>query len=58
MPDPEPVCLPDWLQDWHIWEDPQNVEDWWYFYWYKWCYDPAEEGWFINWDGWEWRGPV
>jgi hypothetical protein len=57
-PDPEPVCLPDWLQDWYIWEDPQDVEDWWYFYWYKWCYDPAEEEWFVIWDGWEWWGPA
>jgi hypothetical protein len=56
-PDPEPVCT-DWLQDWYIWEDPRGVEDWWYFYWYKWCYDPAEEEWFIIWDGWEWWGPA
>ena len=41
--EPEPVCLPDWLQVWYMWEDPRGVEDWWYFYWYKWCYDPTEE---------------
>jgi hypothetical protein len=56
-PEPDPVCT-DWLQDWYIWEDPRGVEDWWYFYWYKWCYDPAEEEWFIIWDDWEWWGPA
>jgi hypothetical protein len=35
-------------------ENPQGVEDWWYIYWYKWCYDPAEEEWVEVWDGWEW----
>jgi hypothetical protein len=55
--DLEPVCT-DWLQDWYIWEDPRGVEDWWYFYWYQWCYDLAEEEWFIDWDGWEWWGPA
>jgi hypothetical protein len=39
-------------------ENPQGVEDWWYLYWYKWCYDPAEEEWFVIWDGWEWWGPA
>jgi len=57
-PDPEPVCLPDWLQDWYIWEDPRGAEDWWYFYWYKWCYDPTKEEWFEVWDDWEWWGPA
>jgi hypothetical protein len=53
-PNPEPVCLPDWLQDWYIWEYPRGVKDWWYLYWYKWCYDSAEEEWFVVWDDWEW----
>lgn len=53
-----PQCSPEWLREWHLWEDPDNVEDWWYFWWYKWCQSPGEGDWFKSYSDWEWWAPA
>lgn len=45
-------CDP-WQKSW------DTSEGWWYFQWYRWCYDASGQGGsYIDWDGWEWWGPV
>ena len=45
-------CGP-WVREWNI------SEGWWYFWWLRHCHNPStEEQWEIQWDGWEWWGPV
>ena len=45
-------CGP-WVRDWNI------SEGWWYFWWLRHCHNPSTEAqWEIQWDGWEWWGPV
>ncbi len=52
MPGEDVHCGP-WVQDWNI------SEGWWYFWWLRHCHNPSiEGGWHIEWDGWEWWGPV
>ncbi len=47
------VCAP-WSKEWDI------AEGWWYFDWYRWCYDPSisdpsiEGSWYREWGNWEW----
>jgi hypothetical protein len=47
------VCAP-WSKEWDI------SGGWWYFQWYRWCYDPSvsdptiEESWYKEWGEWEW----
>lgn len=53
-----PQCSPEWLREWYLWEDPDNEEDWWYFWWYKWCQTPGEEDWVKSYSGWEWWAPA
>ena len=43
-----PRCQP-WTWDW-FWSYPAN---WWYWQYYRWCYDPWY-GWFLNWGPWGW----
>jgi hypothetical protein len=35
----------------------ETSEGWWYFWWYRSCYDP-QGGWYTEWDGWEWAYPI
>ena len=55
--DQEAVCAP-WSQEWDI------SQGWWYFQWYRWCYDPmtsdpsVEESWYREWGIWEWGHQV
>jgi hypothetical protein len=52
VPEQTVSCDP-WEKAW------DTSEGWWYFQWYRWCYDdPGQGGWYIDWDGWEWWGPV
>ena len=52
-----PQCSPEWLREWHLWEDPdEEEEDWWYYWWYKWRQIPGEEEWVKSYGGWEWWG--
>ena len=53
-----PQCSPEWLREWYLWEDPEDEEDWWYFWWYKWCQNPGEEDWVKVYGGWEWGAPA
>lgn len=53
-----PQCSSDWFKEWYVWEDPDNVEDWWYFWWYRWCQNSAEGEWFKAYASWEWWGPI
>ena len=53
-----PQCSPEWLREWYLWEDPDNEEDWWYFWWYKWCQNPNEGDWFKAYGSWEWWAPA
>jgi hypothetical protein len=52
----EAICAP-WSQEWDI------SQGWWYFQWYRWCYDPltsdpsVEENWYREWGVWEWVLP-
>jgi hypothetical protein len=49
----EDVCAP-WSKTWDV------SEGYWYYAWYRWCYDPAtsdpsvEESWYIEGGDWEW----
>lgn len=51
------VCAP-WSKEWDI------SEGWWYFDWYRWCYDPSisdpsiEGNWYREWGSWEWSDQV
>ena len=51
--DQQAICAP-WSQEWDI------SQGWWYFQWYRWCYDPltsdpsVEENWYREWGVWEW----
>jgi hypothetical protein len=53
-----PQCSSEWFKEWYVWEDPDNVEDWWYFWWYRWCQNSAEGDWFKAYASWEWWGPI
>ena len=53
-----PQCSPEWLREWYLWEDPEDEEDWWYFWWYKWCQTPGEEDWVKSYGDWEWWAPT
>ena len=47
------ICAP-WSKAWDL------SEGYWYFVWYRWCYDPSisdpslEESWYIEESSWEW----
>ena len=47
------LCAP-WSQEWDI------SQGWWYFQWYRWCYDPTyydpayESSWYTENGSWEW----
>jgi hypothetical protein len=51
------VCAP-WSKDWDI------SGGWWYFSWYRWCYDPSisdpsfEGSWYREQGSWEWSDQV
>ena len=51
------VCAP-WSKEWDV------SKGWWYFTWYRWCYDPSisdpslEENWYREWGDQEWGDQV
>jgi Ni/Co efflux regulator RcnB len=51
------ICAP-WSKEWDV------SKGWWYFGWYRWCYDPStsdpnfEESWYIEMGTWEWGDQV
>ncbi len=51
------VCAP-WSKEWDI------SKGWWYFTWYRWCYDSSisdpsiEANWYQEWGDWEWGDQV
>ena len=51
------ICAP-WSKQWDV------SKGWWYFDWYRWCYDPStsdpkiEENWYRELGTWEWGDPV
>ena len=48
----EAHCGP-WVPEWNI------SEGWWYYWWLRHCHNPSIEGeWYIEYDGWDWWGPV
>jgi hypothetical protein len=53
-----PQCSPEWLREWYLWEDPEDEEDWWYFWQYKWCQTPGEEDWVKSYGDWYWWAPA
>jgi len=53
-----PQCSPDWLREWYLWEDPEDDEDWWYYWEYKWCQTTGEEDWVKSYGEWHWYAPV
>ena len=54
---PAAVCAP-WSKAWDL------PEGYWYYSWYRWCYDPVtsdpslEESWYIEEGNWEWADQV
>lgn len=53
-----PQCSPEWLREWYLWEDPEDDEDWWYYWEYKWCQVSGEEDWVKSYGDWYWWGPA
>ena len=52
MSQPTGYCAP-WSKEWNI------SGGWWYFDWYRWCYDPAVgEVWYKEWGAREWLEPA
>ena len=51
------ICAP-WSKEWDI------SKGWWYFTWYRWCYDSSisdpsiEANWYQEWGDWEWGDQV
>ncbi len=45
-PEYPPTCYP-WTWDW-FWSPPAY---WWYWQYYRWCWEPVE-GWFLVWGPW------
>ena len=51
------TCAP-WSKEWDV------SKGWWYFDWYRWCYDPStsdpaiEDNWYREWGDWEWGNQV
>ncbi len=54
---PTQICAP-WSKEWDV------SEGYWYFTWYRWCYDPSvsdpsyEENWYTELGNWEWSDQV
>jgi hypothetical protein len=51
-------CSPEWLREWYLWEDPEDDEDLWYYWEYKWCQTPGEEDWVKSYGDWHWYAPA